>query len=248
MIQRASHQDNVKPSLTSQRRAKMTLPLRPIRAVTFDLDGLIFNTEHVFARTADQMFDERGVEMPDDLMRRMMGRRPPEGVRLMKEALQAKESVNELQEVTSEVFLGMLDEYLEPMPGVFDLFTQLEELDLPRAVATSSPRRFLDNLLGRFDGLHDSFAFTLTAEDVEVGKPNPEIYLKAAAQHGIDPDEMLVFEDSEAGTNAAAAAGAFVVSVPHEYSQHHDFTNASRIADTLRDPLISEILSAVGVA
>ena len=225
-----------------------TLPARPIRAVAFDLDGLIFNTEHVFAFAAAQLFEARNCAMPDDLIRRMMGRRPPEGMRIMKEALASEESVDDLQEECSTRFLGMLDEHLEPMPGVFELFTQLEIRGLPKGVATSSPIRFLDNLMGRFDGLLDRFEFALTAENVEQGKPNPEIYLKAAARLGVEPGEMLVFEDSEAGTNAASAAGAFVISVPHEHSRFHDFSNACRIADTLRDPLIAEVLNVASPA
>ncbi|MDA0282898.1 MAG: HAD family phosphatase [Planctomycetota bacterium] len=224
------------------------LPVRPIRAVAFDLDGLIFNTEHVFAIAAAQLFENRNLVMPEDLIRRMMGRRPPEGMWILKEALGTDDSVENVQEECSERFLGLLDLHLEPMPGVFELFTQLEELGLPKAVATSSPLRFLDNLMGRFDGLFERFQFALTAENVEQGKPNPEIYLKAAAKLNVNPDEMLVFEDSEAGTNAAAAAGAFVVSVPHEHSRYHDFSNACRIADTLRDPLIADVLRVASPA
>jgi HAD superfamily hydrolase (TIGR01509 family) len=225
-----------------------TVPAHPIRAVAFDLDGLIFNTEHVFSIAAEQLFASRNRAMPDDLIRRMMGRRPPEGMWILKEALAAEDSVEAIQEECSECFLGLLDEHLEPMPGVFELFTLLEERGLPKAVATSSPLRFLDNLMGRFEGLFERFEFALTAENVEQGKPNPEIYLKAAGRLGVKPAEMLVFEDSEAGTNAASAAGAFVVSVPHEHSRYHDFSNACRIADTLRDPLIAEVLNVASSA
>lgn len=225
-----------------------TLPARPIRAIAFDLDGLIFNTEHVFAIAARQLFESRNQAMPDDIIRRMMGRRPPEGMWILKEALGVDDSVETVQEECSERFLGLLDEHLQPMPGVFELFTLLEERGLPKAVATSSPLRFLDNLMGRFDGLFERFEFALTAENVGQGKPNPEIYLKAAGRLGVKPDEMLVFEDSEAGTNAGSAAGAFVISVPHEHSRYHDFSNASRIADTLRDPLITDVLNIASSA
>ena len=225
-----------------------SLPVRPIRAVAFDLDGLIFNTEHVFAIAAQQLFDKRHRTMPGDLIRRMMGRRPPEGMWILKEALGDDDPVEAIQEECSDRFLGLLDDHLKPMPGVFELFSRLEERGLPKAVATSSPRRFLDNLMGRFDGLFERFEFALTAENVEKGKPNPEIYLTAAGRLGVDPAEMLVFEDSEAGTNAASAAGAFIISVPHEHSRHHDFSNACRIADTLRDPLITEVLNVASPA
>jgi HAD superfamily hydrolase (TIGR01509 family) len=142
--------------------------------------------------------------------------------------------------------MTLLDEHLEPMPGAFAMFDLLESLGLPKAVATSSPRRFLDKLLGRFD-LVPRFEFTLTAEDVQQGKPHPEIYLTAASRHGVTPREMLVFEDSETGSRAAAAAGAFVVSVPHEHSRHHSFDVSHFVADTLQDPAIRRFL-AVGRA
>ena len=212
-----------------------------LKAVAFDLDGLIFNTEHVFVLAAETVVERRGLPMPPTLIQSMMGLRPPEGFRIMRELLGVADSPDELFSETRRTFLSLLDEHLEPMPGVFEMFDLLESIPLPKAVATSSPREFLDNLLSRFD-LHSRFAFALTAEDVVNGKPNPEIYLKAAERLGVAPSEMLVFEDSETGTKAAAAAGAFVVSVPHEHSRHHDFSPAARVADTLRDPLIRELL------
>lgn len=75
------------------------------------------------------------------------------------------------------------------------------------------------------------------------GKPNPEIYLKAAEHLGVRPENMLVLEDSETGTRAAAAAGAFIVSVPHEHTEGHDFSQSKYVASGLNDPFILRILS-----
>lgn len=220
------------------------LPERPIRAVAFDLDGLIFNTEHVFAIAAEEMLRARGRDLSPELLQQMMGRRPPEGFVIMREMLSLDDSAETLYEEARDRFLSLLDEYLEPMPGVFEMFDLLESLGVPKAVATSSPRRFLDELLGRFD-LAPRFDFTLTAEDVQQGKPHPEIYVTAASRHGVVPSEMLVFEDSETGSRAAAASGAFVVSVPHEHSRHHSFDVSHFVANTLSDPQIRDVL-AVG--
>ena len=84
----------------------------------------------------------------------------------------------------------------------------------------------MHHVLGRFD-LLKYFPLTLTAEDVTHGKPHPEIYLTAAARLNVSPSEMLVLEDSETGTRAAAAAGAFVVSVPNVHTAAGDFSMAS---------------------
>jgi beta-phosphoglucomutase-like phosphatase (HAD superfamily) len=82
----------------------------------------------------------------------------------------------------------------------------------------------------------------LTAEDVSRGKPHPEIYQRAAERLGVAPAEMLVLEDSEAGTRAAAAAGAHIISVPHRHSRHHDFSVARGVAASLVDPVILSLL------
>ena len=96
---------------------------------------------------------------------------------------------------------------------------------------------YLASMLERFD-LQKRFDPLLTAEDVAHGKPHPEIYLTAARKIGVDPAEMLVLEDSEAGTRAAAAAVAIAVSVPHQHSRSHDFRVATHVVSGLNDPLL----------
>ena len=128
------------------------------------------------------------------------------------------------------------------MPGLFELLTHIEERGLPKGVATSSRRPYIESLLVHFK-LMDRFHVTLTAEDVTRGKPHPEIYLTAASRIGVAPAEMLVLEDSEMGTRSAAAAGAVAVSVPHEHSRSQDFSAAYDIATGLHDPKILRLLT-----
>ena len=219
------------------------LPAAPILAVAFDLDGLIVNTEHVFHQATVELIEARGMEMPPGLLRAMMGKRPQDSYGIMKEMLGVDDSPEALHDETHDRFFRLLEIHLEPMPGIFELLDRLEQLGLPKAVATSSPREYLSEILAKFD-LTDRFAFSLTAEDVVNGKPHPEIYLTAAERHGITPPQMLVFEDSENGTRAGSAAGAFVVSVPHDHSRDHEFSPTGFVADTLRDPGIESILNA----
>jgi len=128
------------------------------------------------------------------------------------------------------------------MPGLFELLAHIESRGLPKGVATSSRRPYIESLLGHFQ-LMDRFNVTLTAEDVTQGKPHPEIYLTAAARIGVSPAEMLVLEDSEMGTRSAAAAGAVAVSVPHEHSRQHDFSTAYLVAEGLHDPRILRLVT-----
>jgi HAD superfamily hydrolase (TIGR01509 family) len=121
------------------------------------------------------------------------------------------------------------------------LLDEIDRRKLGKGVATSSPRGYLHDILGRFD-LLPRFDFTLTSEDVKHGKPDPEIYLTAAKQLSIAPANMLVLEDSEAGTQSGAASGAVVVAVPHEFSDWHDFSAATYTASRLDDAVIMDLL------
>ncbi|NOX55815.1 MAG: HAD family phosphatase [Planctomycetes bacterium] len=214
---------------------------RLIQGVVFDLDGLLVNTELVFNETGQELARRRGKEMSRDVFQKMMGRRPAEAFAVMIDELGLDDTIEDLQRESRQVFFGVLDRHLRLMPGVSELLDEIERLGLPKAVATSSPRDYARDILTRV-GLENRFVFTLSAEDVQHGKPHPEIYLKAAERLRIAPPRMLVFEDSEAGTKAAAAAQAFVVAVPHEFSAHHDFSPADYIADGLNDPEIRRIL------
>lgn len=212
-----------------------------IRAVVFDMDGLMFNTEEVFNRSGVELLRRRDKVATPALFHAMMGRRAHEAFACMIEMMELDESIEDLQAESEEIFDSLLDEILAPMPGLLQLLDVIEARNLPKAVATSSHRNYLNNILGRFD-LLPRFSHTLTAEDVTNGKPHPEIYLKAAQTLQVDPSEMLVLEDSENGTRAAAAAGAHIISVPHEMSSHHDFSSAKAVATSLHDSVIHDLL------
>lgn len=212
-----------------------------IRAVCFDLDGLMFNTEHVFYCSAEELLGRRGLPMSREAMNAMLGRRPLESFRNLCDLLQLTEDPAALLEESRVIFYNLLDTRLETMPGLFDLLDRIDARSLPKGVATSSPRDYLEHMLGRFQ-LQPRFPVTLTAEDVTHGKPHPEIYLKAAQALGVAPAEMLVLEDSHAGTKAGVSAGAFVVSIPHDHTAEHDFTGARHLATSLADPFILGLL------
>ena len=146
-------------------------------------------------------------------------------------------TVEELLRETDEIFPEILQARLCPMPGCVELLDALERHDIPKGIATSSRRSFVDRVLGRFS-YQPRFRFILTSEDITHGKPDPEIYLKAAERHGVSTGEMLVLEDSQNGCSAAVAAGAITVAVPSGHSHRHDFTGAVLIADSLADERI----------
>lgn len=212
-----------------------------IRAVVFDLDGLMFNTEDIFNEVGHTVCRRRNCEMTGELLQKMMGRRAPEAIAAMIEHHGFSDTVQELIDETRALFFELAGDRLAPMPGLFELLSHIENRGLPKAVATSSGRKYLEEILRRFD-LLERFHLTLTAEDVTHGKPHPEIYLTAAERLGVAPAEMLVLEDSHAGSTAGARAGAVVISVPTEHSRYQDFSHASAIASRLDDPCVLQLL------
>ncbi|MBL9123570.1 MAG: HAD-IA family hydrolase, partial [Planctomycetaceae bacterium] len=150
-------------------------------------------------------------------------------------------TVDELERETDEIFVDLLATRLAPMPGLLDLLSALERANIPKAIATSSRRGFVEDVLGRFD-LAPRFRFILSAEDVIEGKPHPEIYLKAAARFGLPPERVVVLEDSQNGCRAAVAAGTIAVAVPGGHSLSHNFEGAALSVDSLADPRLYRLI------
>jgi HAD superfamily hydrolase (TIGR01509 family) len=212
-----------------------------MKAVVFDMDGLMFNTEDVYTLVGDELLRRRGYEFTPQLKDLMMGLPPQASFEKMIKECNLSDIWQDLAAESNSLFLSILDDHLKPMPGLLELLASLETAQTPKAIATSSCRALLDACLTRFN-MHHRFSFFLTAEDVTHGKPNPEIYLTAADRFGLSPVELLVLEDSQNGCLAAAASGAFTVAVPGEHSRSHDFSSASLIAENLSDPRLYKAL------
>ena len=214
-----------------------------IAAVVFDLDGLMLNTEDVFDLAGKAMLARRGLQMTDEIHHSMLGRRPDEAFQAMKDLTGIEDDIEDLKLETRELFASIAEDHLAMMPGLMELLDLIDHLCLPKAVATSSPRDYMEHLLKRF-GLRQRFSVTLTAEDVTQGKPHPEIYLKASSLLNVAATNVLVLEDSETGTRAGAGAGAFTVSVPNQHTRAGDFSMASLVASSLHDPQVLAVLKS----
>lgn len=205
-----------------------------IRALIFDMDGLMVDTEPLYWDVARQLARNCGKEVSDETLRKMMGRSRIESMRIFAEACGIDSRAPEDLLVDREEL--MLERYargVEPMKGLREILNQFRER-LRFAVATSSPRKFTDVLLPAM-GVANEFKIVQTGDEVEHGKPHPEIYLRCMDRLGVNGSESIVLEDSKAGAMSGKAAGAYVIAVPSHLTAVEDF---SQVADARVDDLL----------
>jgi HAD superfamily hydrolase (TIGR01509 family) len=190
----------------------MTLP-RKARAVVFDMDGLLFNTEAIYRDATISVAREAGYHLPLDFYLATIGL-PGEATRArFGEQFGKAFDFDGFWSASTQRFREATAAQLYLKSGVVELLDLLDELQLPRAIATSSrhedARHHLDT-----HSLHDRFHAIVAHGDYAHGKPNPDPFLRAAERLGVDPALCLALEDSHNGVRAASRAGMMTVMVP----------------------------------
>jgi HAD superfamily hydrolase (TIGR01509 family) len=207
------------------------------------MDGLMFNTEDLYDKVGAMLLKPRGHQYTQELKLKMMGLPGAQAFEVMRQELGIDDSNETLQRDAEAIFKDLLPAEIAIMPGLEQLLALLERLKIPKGICTSSHRRFAQRALGFFD-LEPRFSFILTADDVENGKPHPEVYLQAARNFGIEPSSMLVLEDSLTGSRAGVASGAYTVAVPTSHSRGQDYSHVAYVANALNDSFILNLFKS----
>ena len=221
--------------------SSIPIPNPPLRAVIFDMDGLMFNTEDIYQEVGRQSLANRGIELTQDLLDEMMGRKSDIALQIMIDWHDLDMTVEALANEQAAIMFDLLPTQLTPLPGLLALLDALEASGIPKAIATSSGRQFVTRVLGQFD-LEPRFAHVFTAEDITNGKPAPDVYELAARTLGFEPHETMVLEDTQIGCKAGTSAGAYTVAVPGDHSVNHDFAETKFVAQGLDDGRIYQAL------
>ena len=218
------------------------------RALIFDFDGLILDTETADVRAWSDIYAEYGFTFPLESWAQIIGGTGAAsfdaavhlqtllGDPLDLEALQAR------QNHISHSFV-----FQQPvLPGVMDYLHTAKRLGLKLAIASSSPHSWVDTHARRL-GIFDYFDKVICADDVGAGrtKPNPDLFLLALDRLQVRKNEAIVFEDSPNGVQAAKRAGIFVVAVPNSVTSQLSIENANLILRSLADLSLPELLNKV---
>jgi HAD superfamily hydrolase (TIGR01509 family) len=191
----------------------MTIFPQSVDAVIFDMDGLLLDTEAVYERALVQAARLVGADMPETFCRSMIGMPGPECDALIQGFFGPEFPLAAFNAAFESDVERRLEAGIPVKAGAAELLDRLAARGRFTAVATSSSRRTAEHHLGR-SGLIDRFAVVVTRDDVDRGKPHPDLYLKAAQRLGISPARCLALEDSHHGIAAAHAAGTMPVMVP----------------------------------
>ena len=190
----------------------MTLP-RPVAAVVFDMDGLLFDTEKLYGQAILTAASELGLDMTTEVFLTFVGTPWAHNRQQMLEVYGEAYPAEELRVAWMRHFKLLVAGNLDLKPGVRTLLDLLDELGLPRAIATSSSHSTVVHHLGEH-GLADRFHHVVAAGDYANSKPAPDPFLMAAQKLGVDPCECLALEDSLNGVRSASSAGMMTVMVP----------------------------------
>jgi len=206
------------------------------RAVVFDMDGLLLDTETLWHSAEVDLFRRHGGEFTWDDKMAVIGTSYDFTARYFADRLgQPHERGRALVEEMTELMYTQVQRSVAARPGAVELVNRLRAMDGIRlGVASNSPRRLVDAALASA-GLTDAFEAIVTSDDVAHPKPAPDIYLRACELLGVAPTEALALEDSASGVTAAKAAGLTCIGVP-QYAET-DVSAADRVIDSLTELL-----------
>jgi HAD superfamily hydrolase (TIGR01509 family) len=184
-------------------------------AVVFDLDGVLLDSEQLWTESKQELVRESGGRWRADAPTAMMGMSSREWSRYMRDELGVDMDVDE---INRDVVRRMEERYRERLPLLPGAVEAVRTLGRrwPLGLASSANREIIDFALDAA-GLADEFSATVSSEEVQRGKPAPDVYLEAAHRLGVQADDCLAIEDSSNGMRSAAAAGMAVLAVPNQH-------------------------------
>ena len=213
-----------------------------INAVIFDLDGVLIDSEPLHSKTDNQILRELGIRAAENYFDRFAGYTNESMWEAIKKDYHITKSTDKIIEMQMPLKLNLLQKgNYKSIPGIVELLDEIKAMHIPIAVASSSPKLFIEVVLAKI-GIGKYFSIILSGEEVEHSKPEPDIFLKVAGLLNVNPSECLVVEDSKSGTIAAKKAGMKCIGYQNVNSGDQDLSNADFIVNNIKEIDIKKMI------
>ncbi len=211
------------------------------RAAIFDWDGVIVDSSDYHEESWERLAAEENRDLPPNHFKKGFGMRNHVIIPDILEWTDDPEEIERLHNRKGELYREIVAEKgLSPLPGVESFLQELHEADVPCAVGSSTERDNITFALQNM-GMRDDFGAIVAGEDVENGKPDPEVFLTAAEKLSVPPASCIVFEDAHVGIEAGKAAGMKVIALTTTHPRH-TLQDADIVIDELTELNIHQLL------
>lgn len=204
-----------------------------MKAVIFDMDGVLINSEPIHVDIEMRFLKELGIDITRQEMTKFIGTSASDMWKILIDEYKIGHTpewlVKELNVIKTRFFK---ENDLHPIEGIKDLLDVLKSKEVKMAVASSSPMEHIEVIVDSL-GIRDYFYSFVSGESFEESKPNPAIFLATADRLGVEPEECLVIEDSTHGIAAAKSAGMACVGYDNPSSEHQVYEEADLVVDAI---------------
>ncbi|MCH4891107.1 HAD family phosphatase [Acidaminobacter sp. JC074] len=194
--------------------------IKDYTAVIFDLDGTLVDSMWIWEQIDIDYLKEKGHELPEDLQKEIEGCSFTETAQYFKDRFKIEDDIETIKARWIEMSKEFYAEKIVLKKGIQELLDLLREKGIKMGIATSNSRELAESVLVN-NKINDYFEVLVTSCDVKKGKPEPDVFLKAAELMRVSPEECLVFEDTHAGVLAGKSAGMDVIAIYDALSEEY---------------------------
>jgi beta-phosphoglucomutase family hydrolase len=212
-----------------------------IKAVIFDLDGVVVESEKAHIAAEKQTLLEYGVKISADELHKYTGTTAKFMFSELIRQYRINTTFEEMFQQKEDILFRLLEEDAEPTKGIITLLRKLRSKKIKLAIGSGSTKKQIRYVLNKLDIAH-FFDSVVGAEDIVHGKPDPETFLRASAELDVDPSECLVVEDSELGVQAAKRAHMKCIGYRNPNSGNQDLSKADIITEDFSELNITALL------
>jgi len=215
-------------------------------AVVFDMDGVLIDSQPLHYEIDMQVLKSCGYPAELSTVTPYSGVSNPDRWAKYKETLNLEQSIEQLIQITEQKMLEVFQSGIVAIEGVKELLAQLQNMNIPCGVASSSPHSLIQLVLNNI-GIKQYFSEIISGEDVKIGKPDPDIYITAAKKMGFSPNKCIAIEDAPFGIQSANAAGFTCIAYKNPNTYGQVFTHAHYVIENYTEclPIIEKIRCSI---